>query len=106
MGHMVRQRLALTIIGLAISLVATTMTLRGVQGLLCGLTPLDPTTFVAAFLWFASVAPIAAHVPACRATSIDPLVALHYEEAKALGAGPRGRIPLQSVELSRDTRAA
>jgi ABC-type antimicrobial peptide transport system permease subunit len=52
---------------------------RYVEGLLFGLTPLDPTTFVVAIAMLASVALLAAIIPARRATSLDPLVALRCE---------------------------
>ena len=79
MRQVVRRGLALTVIGLAIGLIVATMTMRSVRGLLFGVTPVDPMTFLAAFLLFACVAALASYVPARRPTSIDRLVALRYE---------------------------
>ena len=64
MRQVVRRGLALTVIGLAIGLIVATMTMRSVRGLLFGVTPLDPMTFLAAFLLFACVAALASYVPA------------------------------------------
>jgi putative ABC transport system permease protein len=47
--------------------------------LLFGLTPLDPTTFIAVALVFGAVATCATLVPARRAANVDPLIALRYE---------------------------
>ena len=47
--------------------------------LLFGLTPLDPATFISVTVLFASIATMAAFVPACRATRVDPLIALRFE---------------------------
>jgi len=79
MGQVVRQGLAMTVIGLAFGLSAASLAMRYLQGLLFGLTPLDPGTFLAASLLFAVVATIASYLPARRAISVDPLVALRHE---------------------------
>ena len=74
-----RQSTALTLMGIALGLGAAAATTRSLQGLLFGLTPLDPMTFVAVAVLFASVATLAAYVPARRATRVDPLIALRAE---------------------------
>jgi putative ABC transport system permease protein len=52
---------------------------RYLEGMLFGLTPLDPATYAAVAIGFAGVALLASYVPARRATRVDPLVALRYE---------------------------
>ena len=78
-GLVVRQSLTLTAVGIALGLVGAAFLTRYIGGLLFGLTPLDPTTFMGVTVMFASVATLAALVPARRATRIDPLVALRHE---------------------------
>ena len=78
-GLVVRQSLTLTAVGIALGLAGAAAVTRYLGGLLFGLTPLDPTTFVGAAVTFACVAALAASVPARRATRIDPLVALRHE---------------------------
>jgi putative ABC transport system permease protein len=73
------QSFALTAIGIAIGLVGAAALTRYLGGLLFGLTPLDPLTFVAVAATFAVIAMFAALIPATRATRVDPLIALRYE---------------------------
>jgi len=74
-----RQSTVLTGIGVALGLAAAAVATRYVEGMLFGLSPLDPPTFIAVSLAFPMVAALAAYVPARRAASIDPLLALRSE---------------------------
>jgi putative ABC transport system permease protein len=73
------QTLALTGAGIALGLAAAAVATRYLRGLLFGLTPLDPATYIGVAALFAVVAALAASIPAHRAASIDPLVALRSE---------------------------
>jgi len=61
--------------GLAISLAAV----RFLQKMLFGLAPHDAATMLGAVFVLAAVALVAAYLPARRASSVDPMVALRYE---------------------------
>jgi predicted permease len=74
-----RQTTMLTVIGVAVGLAVAVTLSRYLEGLLYGLTPLDPTTFLAVVVMFCAVATLASYVPARRATRVDPLVALRSE---------------------------
>jgi predicted permease len=74
-----RHGLLLTGIGITVGLAGAAISTRLLQGLLFGITPLDPQTFVAVSLAFAVVALIASYLPARRATKVDALVALRHE---------------------------
>jgi putative ABC transport system permease protein len=73
------QSAVLTVVGIAIGLAGAAMLSRYLEGLLFGITPLDPITFVAATVLFAVIALVAAYGPVRRATGVDPLVALRAE---------------------------
>jgi len=75
----VRQSAALTAIGIVIGLSGSAMLSRYLEGLLFGITPLDPATFVATAALFALVAMVAAYGPTRRATGVDPLIAVRAE---------------------------
>jgi putative ABC transport system permease protein len=79
MGLVLGQSLVLTTLGIALGFGGAAAATRYLEAMLFGLTPLDPTTFVAAALIFALVAMLASYVPARRATKVDPLIALRYE---------------------------
>ena len=74
-----RQTILATAAGLAIGLAAAAMLTRYLEAMLFGITPLDPVTFVAAPVVLAVVAFVACSLPARKATSIDPMIALRSE---------------------------
>jgi len=71
--------LALTAAGLAIGLVAAAGLTRLMAGVLHGVEPLDPLTFLAVPALLAAVALVASYVPARRASRIDPMLALRVD---------------------------
>jgi ABC-type antimicrobial peptide transport system permease subunit len=82
LSMIMRQGMALTLIGIAVGLGAAwalTKYLESLTGLLFGVEARDPWTFVAISALLAVVALVACLVPARRATKVDPLVALRYE---------------------------
>jgi predicted permease len=79
MWLVLRQSVTLTSIGVVFGLIAAAMVTRYLEGMLFGLSALDPATFLAVSLLFVLVATLASYVPARRATAVDPLVALRCE---------------------------
>ena len=73
------QSLTLTGVGIGLGLGGAAVMTRSLRGMLFGLTPLDPATFIGVAALFAIVATLAALLPAHRATRVDPLVALRNE---------------------------
>jgi putative ABC transport system permease protein len=71
--------LTLALTGLGLGLVVSLPVARLMRGLLHGVTPADPLTFVAVALALAAVALTASMVPALRATRVDPVIALKSE---------------------------
>jgi putative ABC transport system permease protein len=75
----VGQGMMLTFIGVAIGIAGALGLTRFLSGLLYGVKPADPLTFVAVSLVLADVALLASYIPARRASKVDPIVALRYE---------------------------
>lgn len=71
--------LTLALTGLGLGLVVSLPVARLMRGLLHGVTPADPLTFVAVALALAAVALTESMVPALRATRVDPVIALKSE---------------------------
>jgi predicted permease len=79
LGQVLREGLRLAAMGIGLGLAGAAAVTRSLEALLFGLTPLDPATFLGASAVFAVVALVASYVPAHRATTVDPLVALRDE---------------------------
>jgi ABC-type antimicrobial peptide transport system permease subunit len=73
------ESLVICMIGIAIGLPLTVACTRALASLLYGLAPYDPLTIVIAALGIVVVSLAAGFLPARRAASVDPLVALRYE---------------------------
>jgi ABC-type antimicrobial peptide transport system permease subunit len=74
-----RQSAVLILAGIVTGVAGALALTRHLTSMLFGLTPLDPPTFVGVSLAFAAIATIASYVPARRAATVDPLVALRSE---------------------------
>jgi predicted permease len=79
LGLVLGQSLTLTGVGIGLGLAGAAAVTRSLRGLLFGLTPLDPATFIGVAALFAIVAAVAALLPAHRATTVDPLIAVRNE---------------------------
>jgi len=71
--------LRLTLMGIALGIVASFVVARLIASLLFGTTPTDPATFAGMAALLCAVALIAGYLPARRASRIDPMVALRAE---------------------------
>jgi ABC-type antimicrobial peptide transport system permease subunit len=74
-----RQGLGVVGIGLALGLAIALAGTRVMGGLIVGIKPSDPATFIVVVLLLTGIALFACWIPARRATRIDPLAALRYE---------------------------
>jgi ABC-type antimicrobial peptide transport system permease subunit len=73
------QAAKLVSIGICLGLVGAMVVARAISSLLYGISPFDTATFASVSLVLAVVAFLASYIPARRAASIDPMVALRYE---------------------------
>jgi ABC-type antimicrobial peptide transport system permease subunit len=74
-----RESLLVCAAGLALGLPLVYISVELLRSLLFGLAPRDPLTIAAAAFGIVAVTLLASLIPARRAASIDPQVALRYE---------------------------
>ena len=74
-----REGLFLTTIGLAIGVTLAAAVARVIAAFLFGIPPIDPITFAATAVLFATTGLAACYVPVLRATRVDPVRALRFE---------------------------
>jgi predicted permease len=74
-----RGSLGMTVAGIAIGLPLALFAVKGLQSMLFGVQPRDPGTFVGAVAGIVVVSLVASLIPALRAASVDPMVALREE---------------------------
>jgi putative ABC transport system permease protein len=75
----VRQGLTLAAIGVALGLIGAFGITRVIQSLLYNVTATDPISFGGVAIFLAVIAALASYLPARRATTVDPIVALRNE---------------------------
>ncbi|HSC25799.1 MAG TPA: ABC transporter permease [Vicinamibacterales bacterium] len=73
------QGMAVTLAGLAIGLAGAHFLMRVMAGLLFGVRPSDPLTFIAIALVLGAIALLATYLPARRAARIDPMISLRCD---------------------------
>ncbi len=74
-----RETMALTLVGIAIGVPCAVATAYLITHLLFSLTPYDPVTLALVPLVLVIVGVLASYIPARRAMKVDPIVALRYE---------------------------
>jgi putative ABC transport system permease protein len=75
----VKQGLALMVVGVATGVAGALVATRLLKTLLFGVSRTDPATFAFVVALLAAVALLASYIPARRASRIDPMQALRYE---------------------------
>ena len=79
LGLVLRQGMTLVIAGVSLGVVASVLLMRLISSLLYNTSPTDPMTLAINSALLLGVALLACYIPAKRATTVDPMVALRRE---------------------------
>lgn len=79
LGMVLLEGMALALAGLALGIAGALAVSRLLSGLLYGVGPTDPVTYGAVSLTLLAAAAVACWIPAQRATTVDPMVALRSQ---------------------------
>jgi hypothetical protein len=79
LGLMLRDSATIVGVGTILGILVAALSTHLAKGLLYGLAPNDPTTFIAASLVLLGASIAAAFIPAYRAAESDPMIALRHE---------------------------
>ncbi len=79
LAEVLRDGLALAMLGLAVGVMLTVPSARTLEGMLYEVAPLDPLSLASAILLLLTVATVATLVPAARALGVDPASTLREE---------------------------
>jgi len=74
-----RESLLISVAGIVVGVPLAIAGAQLVRSMLFGVTPGDPISYLGALLGVTLVALVASAIPARRAASVDPIVALRYE---------------------------
>jgi putative ABC transport system permease protein len=75
----IRQGMALTVVGVLVGLIGAFALTRVIASMLFGVAPADPVTFASVTLVFLAIACMASYLPARRAATVDPIIAMRAE---------------------------
>ena len=71
--------LRIVLVGAVVGVVAAGILGRALESVLFGVTPFDPLTFLVVPILLVAVACVACYLPGRRASSVDPIIALHQD---------------------------
>ena len=79
LGQVIAQGMRRALAGIVLGLAGALALTRFLSSLLYGVRPADPATFLAVSLLLLAVSLLACYIPARRAATVDPMIALRHE---------------------------